>query len=157
MTQPAVVAFGRDDPRRGDVRALLEQHLELMRSTTPPEFVFALDVDELVAPAITLCSARRDGELVAVGALKELDPSHGELKSMHTIRAARRGGVGAAMVAHLVGIARDRGYRRVSLETGVQPAFEPAVALYEAAGFERCGAFADYVDNGHSVFMTRRL
>jgi putative acetyltransferase len=143
-----------DDPRAGDVIALLERHLEFARSCTPPEFVFALDVDGLVQPDVTFCSARRDGLLLAVGALKELDPSHGELKSMHTSAEARRRGVGAAMVEHLVGLAQRRGYARVSLETGAQAEFEPARNLYVRAGFTVCGPFANYPDSTNSVFMT---
>ena len=122
------IVIAVDDPRRADVTALLTAHLEFARSCTPAEFVFALDIDALVQPAVTVCTARRDGALLAVGALKELDPTLGELKSMHTTTAARRLGVGAAMVDHLVGLARRRGYRRVSLETGSQDAFAPARA-----------------------------
>jgi putative acetyltransferase len=151
------LVIGRDDPRAADVTALLERHLEFARATTPPEFVFALDVGGLSGPAITFCSARRDGLLLAVGALKELDPRHGEVKSMHTAVEARRQGVGAAMVEHLLGLARRRGYRRLSLETGSQPEFEPARALYRAAGFGECDAYGDYPDSPHSVFMARRL
>jgi putative acetyltransferase len=146
-----------DDPRRDDVAALLTRHLEFARSCTPPEFVFALDLDELADPSVTFCSARRDGELLGVGALKEIDARHGELKSMHTAVAARRQGVGDALVAHLLGLARQRGYRRVSLETGAQDEFRPARALYERAGFVVCGPFADYPDSTHSVFMTAEL
>ena len=155
MTMPAPeVVIGTDDPRAADVRALLERHLEFARSCTPAEFVFALDVDALTDPAVTFCSARRDGELLAVGALKELDAAHGELKSMHTEAAARGRGIGAAMVAHLVDLARARGYARVSLETGAQAEFGPARALYRSCGFETCGPFAGYPDTPHSVFMT---
>ena len=154
MTEVVIAA---DDPRRADVTALLTAHLEFARSCTPAEFVFALDIDALVHPAVTVCTARLDGALLAVGALKELDPTHGELKSMHTTAAARRQGVGAAMVDHLVGLARRRGYRRVSLETGSQDAFAPARALYERAGFTTCGPFGDYPDSANSVFMTLAL
>ena len=146
-----------DDPRAPDVSALLRRHLELAHATTPPEFVFALDTDGLVQPAITFCSARRAGVLLGVGALKELDATHGELKSMHTAAAARGQGIGMALVDHLVALARDRGYRAVSLETGSQDAFAPARALYEKAGFAVCGPFADYPDSSNSVFMRRDL
>jgi len=151
------VVIAPDDPRAPDVTALLVRHLELMRATTPAEFVFALDVTGLVDPAITFCSARRDGVVVAVGALKELDATHGELKSMHTAAEARGQGVGAALLGHLVGLARDRGYRRLSLETGSQAAFAPARALYAASGFAPCGPFGGYPDSPNSVFMTLAL
>jgi putative acetyltransferase len=146
-----------DDPRKGDVRALLERHLTFALSTTPPEHAFALDVDGLLDPAITFCSFRTDGALLGVGAIKQLDPRHGEIKSMHTAQAARGRGVGRAMLGHLLGIARSRGYLRVSLETGTMAEFAPARALYESAGFIACGPFADYRPSEDNCFMTLPL
>jgi putative acetyltransferase len=146
-----------EDPRTPDVRALLQQHLAFARETTPAEGVHALDVDALLDPAVTLFAYRRDGELLAVGAVKLLDTDHAELKSMHTAEAARRQGVGRAMVDHLVGVARGLGVRRVSLETGNFDAFAPARALYASAGFEPCEPFGEYVDSPTSACMTRRL
>ena len=151
------VVIAPDDPRAPDVTALLVRHLELMGATTPPEFVFALDVSALVDPAITFCSARRSGVVLGVGALKELDAAHGELKSMHTAAEARGQGIGAAVLGHLVGLARARGYRRLSLETGSQDAFAPARSLYAASGFSVCGPFGAYPDCSKSVFMTLAL
>ena len=143
-----------DDPRADDVATLLQQHHAFSLSCSPPEFSFALDIDGLAQPAVTFCTARQDGELLAVGALMELDARHAEIKSMHTTRAARGQGVGAAMLEHLLELARSRGYERVSLETGAQPEFEPARAMYARAGFEVCGPYAGYPDSGYSVFMT---
>jgi putative acetyltransferase len=92
-----------------------------------------------------------------VGALRELDPVRGEVKSMHTAPAARRRGVGRAIVVHLLSVARVRGYERVSLETGTMDAFAPARDLYVAMGFERCAPFGDYTDNPHSICMSLTL
>jgi putative acetyltransferase len=146
-----------DDPRRDDVRALLEQHLAFARSVTPPEHVYALDLDGLLDPTITFFSVRADGELLGVGALKLLDADHAEVKSMHTAKAARRRGVGRAMVDHLLEVAAERGVRRVSLETGTMDAFAPARSLYAEAGFEPCGPFGDYDEGPTSAFMTRSV
>ncbi|MGH3409185.1 MAG: GNAT family N-acetyltransferase [Streptosporangiaceae bacterium] len=146
-----------DDPRAADVRALLEQHLALMRATSPPQDVHALDLDGLLDPAVTFFSFRRDGDLLAVGAIKQLDDGHAELKSMHTARAARGRGVARALVEHLVGVARARGCGRVSLETGTQDAFAPARALYAGAGFRPCGPFGSYRPSPSSTFMTLAL
>jgi putative acetyltransferase len=146
-----------DDPRAADVVTLLEQHLALMRATSPPEDVHALDLEGLLDPAVTFFSYRRDGELLAVGALKQLDGERAELKSMHTARAARGRGVGRAMVEHLVGVARVRGCGRVSLETGTQDAFAPARSLYAGAGFRPCGPFGSYRPSPSSTFMTLTL
>jgi putative acetyltransferase len=146
-----------DDPRVADVRELLGRHLAHMKSQSPPENVFALDVSGLLDPAVTMYSYRRDGRLLAIGALKHLAEAQGELKSMHTAAAARGAGIGRAMLAHLLAVARDRGYRRVSLETGSMAGFEPARALYASAGFTECAAFADYPPAPHSVFMSLAL
>jgi len=149
--------IAEDDPRREDVRALLGQHLAFARGVTPPEDVYALDLDGLLDPAITFFSVRADGELLGIGALKEIEPAHAELKSMHTAQAARRRGVGRALVEHLLAVAASRGVERVSLETGAMDAFAPARSLYAAAGFEPCGAFGDYRPSPNSAYMTRRI
>lgn len=147
-----------DDPARADVTALLEEHLRNMRALSPPESVHALDVSKLKRPDITFWTARdEDGVLLGCGALRELDPTHGEIKSMRTPEAIRRRGAGRAILAHLLREARARGYRRLSLETGSQSAFEPARTLYRSVGFAECGPFGDYGPDPCSVFMALRL
>ena len=148
-----------EDPRTADVVALLEQHLALMRATSPPGHVHALDVDRLVDPAITFLAARRatDGVLLGVGALKLLDASHAEIKSMHTAAEARGLGVGRAVLERLLALARERGCSRVSLETGTMDAFAPARSLYAATGFVTCEPFGDYTVNPYSTCMTLTL
>ena len=151
------LVLATDDPRAPDVGELLERHLAFARSVTPICHAYALDAEGLLDPSVTLFSARRDGALLGVGALRELDETHGEIKSMHTAEAARGQGVGRALVEHMLAIAHERGYERVSLETGAFEKFAPARALYASAGFEPCEPFADYPDNPRSVCMTRLL
>ena len=146
-----------DDPRRDDVRALLGRHLAFAHATTPAEDVHALDLDGLLRPEITFFSLRESGAVLGVGALKELDPAHGEIKSMHTAAAARGRGVARALLDHLLALAAVRGYRRVSLETGSMEAFAPARALYAGAGFVPCGPFGDYRESPSSAYMTLEL
>ncbi len=146
-----------DDPRRDDVRALLERHLAFAKAVTPPEDVHALELDGLLDPSVTFFSLRADGSLLGVGAIKRLDADHVELKSMHTAEEARRRGVGRAIVDHLLAVAAERGASRVSLETGAMDAFEPARSLYASAGFVPCGPFGDYAESANSAFMTRPL
>jgi putative acetyltransferase len=146
--------IAEDDPRRPDVRDLLARHLAFALAQTPPEHSFALKVDGLLDPAITFFSYRADGELLGIGALKELAPEHAEIKSMHTAEAARGRGVGRTLLMHLLGVARTRSVRRVSLETGTTAAFAPARALYASAGFRPCGPFADYTPSDDNTFMT---
>ncbi|HUR48682.1 MAG TPA: GNAT family N-acetyltransferase [Acidimicrobiales bacterium] len=151
------VVVALDDPRSPDVQALLAVHLAFAREVTPPCEVHALDVEGLLDPMVSLFSARREGVVLGIGALRELDPVHGEIKSMHTAETARGQGVGRAIVDHLLAVAAERGYRRVSLETGATPEFAPARALYAGAGFEQCAPFGDYVEDLNGTCMTRLL
>jgi putative acetyltransferase len=146
-----------DDPRKPDVRALLERHREFALAQTPPEHSFALGVQGLLHPAITFFSFRADGSLLGIGAIKRLGPHHAEIKSMHTSEGARGRGIGRSMLTHLLDVARGRGFRRVSLETGTTAAFAPARALYQSAGFVPCGPFADYRPTDDNLFMTLDL
>lgn len=146
-----------DDPGRAPVRALLEEHLRHMHEITPPESVHALDLDGLRGPGITFWTARVGDELAGCCALRELDPEHGEIKSMRTPDAWRGRGVGRAMLGHLMAEARRRGYRRLSLETGSMAAFAAAQGLYASHGFKSCGPFAEYGPDPNSLFMTREL
>ncbi len=146
-----------DDPRAPDVRALLALHLTFARAQTPPEDAHAMDVDGLLDRAVTFFGYRAGGTLLAVGALKRLDRDHAEIKSMHTAQAARGRGLGRMMLDHLIAVARERGYRRLSLETGSMAAFAPARSLYASAGFEPCEPFGDYRESPNSTYMTLRL
>lgn len=146
-----------DDPRKPEVRGLLERHLAFCLSETPPEHSFALDVDGLLDPAVTFVSYRDGGAcgaVLGVAAMKQLSPVHVEVKSMHTAAEARGRGVARALLAHLIDTARDRGYRQVSLETGTTPGFAAARRLYESVGFVPCGPFAGYPVTGDNTFYT---
>ena len=136
------------------VLALLDAHLEHMHAVSPPESVHALDIDKLRAPGITFWSAWDGEELLGCAALSELDPAHGEIKSMRTVGAHLGKGVASRLLQHLIGVARDRGYRRLSLETGTGEAFEPAHQLYLKFGFVECGPFAESTHDPFSRFMT---
>lgn len=151
------IEIASEDPRVADVRALLAQHLDFANQHTPPEDVHALDIDGLLDPAITFVTCRSAGELLAVGALKQIDERHAELKSMHTAVAARGRGIGRVLLDHLIDVARDRGVTRVSLETGSMSAFAPARSLYASVGFSPCGPFGDYRPSRNSSFMTLEL
>ena len=146
-----------DDLAGSEIRALLTEHLHNMHQLSPPESVHALDLGGLQKPEITFWTVWSQGELLGCGALKELSPAHGEIKSMRTVSAHRRKGVARAMLQHMILEARKRSYVRLSLETGSMPAFEPARSLYESFGFTYCGPFGDYTDDPNSVFLTRTL
>jgi putative acetyltransferase len=146
-----------EDPRSPDVAALLARHLRFSLAQTPAEYSFALGQDGLADEAVTLFTLREHGTLLGIGAIKQLGPHDAEIKSMHTAEAARGRGIGRALLTHLVEVARSRGCRRVSLETGTTEGFAPARALYAATGFVPCGPFADYRPSDHNLFMTMDL
>ena len=146
-----------DDLTHPAVLALLAEHLAGMHAITPIEHAHALDVSGLKAPGISFWTAWEGEALLGCGALKELSPDHGEIKSMRTPAALRRRGAGRALLDHIVAEARRRGYTRVSLETGSHPEFAPAHALYRSAGFVPGGPFAEYHASPDNVFMTLRL
>ena len=146
-----------DDLTGPEIAALLNQHLESMYTHSPPESVHALPIDKLRSPDITFWSVWENNELLGCGALKELDPQCGEIKSMRTVPRHLRKGVARAVLNHIIEQAKQRGYRRLSLETGSMAAFEPARSLYQRAGFSYCAPFADYIEDPNSVFMTMAL
>jgi putative acetyltransferase len=139
------------------VIALLQSHLRAAALHSPVESIHALDVDALRSPEITFWSAWENDALMGCGALKALDPRHGEIKSMRTANRYLRRGVAAALMERIVDEAHRRAYRQLSLETGSADAYIPARRLYAKFGFVPCGPFADYVEDPYSVFMTRML
>ena len=142
-----------EPPTAPDVLALLAVHHAFGRAHSPPENAHVLDAGGLSAPGVSFYVARVDGALAGFAALNELDPAHGEVKSMRTHPDALRRGVASALLAHLAAEARARGYRRLSLETGTAPAFHPANRLYEAFGFVDGPLFGGYPPSPHNRFM----
>ena len=146
-----------DDLSGAAIAELLTLHLAEMHAWSPPCSVHAMPIDRLRAPDVTFYSAWSDGRLAACGAIKQLDDTHGELKSMRAHPDFRGKGAGRAVLLHLIAVARQRGYSRLSLETGAPEQFDPARTLYRAHGFAECGPFGDYAEDPFSQFMTRTL
>ena len=146
-----------DDLSGRAVAGFLQEHIDSMRAVSPPESMHALDLAGLRRPEVTFWTMWDGDDLVGCAALKELDPTHAEIKSMRTAPDRTRQGLASTLLAHLVTEARRRGYTRLSLETGSFPFFAAARALYERSGFAYCAPFADYRLDPHSVYMTRAL
>ena len=145
-----------DDLSRLAVHELLREHLAHMHELSPPEQVFALDLAKLKSPDITFWTvwdAQQGGQLLGCGALKELSPAHGEIKSMRTPAKLRGKGAGRMVLERILDTAKQRGYTQLNLETGTHPAFAPAHALYKSVGFVECAPFADYKADPHSLCM----
>lgn len=153
--RPSDLRIAVDDLAGPEVAALLTEHLREMRANSPIESVHALDLDALRKPDVTFWTVRDADGLAGCGALKELDPTHGEIKSMRTATGRRGRGIASHLLNHVVAEARARGYHRLSLETGASDYFAPASRLYARHGFVRCGPFAGYTDDPHSVYLTR--
>lgn len=147
----------QDDLSSAEVQSLITEHLAGMHDNSPPDHVNALGIERLRAPNVTFWTVWMDGSLCGCGALKELDPDTGEVKSMRTRAAFLRHGVAQAVLDEIERTARRRGYSRLVLETGTGPAFEPAHALYRRNGFEWSGAFGDYAATDFNVFMAKLL
>lgn len=154
---PANISILVDDLSSEATLQLIARHLDGMREYSPPESVHALDVEALRDPAVTFWSAWIDGELAGIGALKTLDDTRGELKSMRVDDRFRGAGVGRALLRHIIADARTRGMTSLWLETGTTPDFAPAQRLYESEGFTTCDPFDEYVHDAFSRFMTRTI
>lgn len=146
-----------DDLTGAKIAALLRLHLDEMHRWSPPESVHAMPIERLRQPDVTFYAAWDGERLAACGAIKHLAADHGELKSMRAHPDYRGQGAGKAIMLHLLGEARARGYRRVSLETGRPEPFLPARRLYESHGFTECPPFAGYTEDAFSLCMTRTL
>ena len=149
------LTFHAGDLDSSDVRELVESHYAELRAISPPDACHVLPSVGLKHPAVTFWSVRDGGDLVGMGALKELAPDHGEVKSLRAAAVGR--GVGRATLRHIVAEGRSRGYARLSLETGSTEPFAPALRLYQSEGFQPWGPFGDYLDIPFSCFLTRRL
>ena len=143
-----------DDLTGTEIAAFLQEHIDEMVAVTPPQSKHALDLPGLQKPEVTFWTMLDGDTIVGTGALKALDPTHAEVKSMRTRPVRKRQGIATRMLSHLISEGRDRGFSRLSLETGSFEFFAPARALYEKHGFEYCGPFGDYEEDPNSVFMT---
>lgn len=146
-----------DDLSGSEIQVLLQEHLDSMAEQSPAESMHALDIDGLRQPDITFWTVWDNNQLAGCGAIKELNEQHAEIKSMRTATSFLRKGVARLMLQHILQVAEQRGYQRLSLETGSMLGFEPARQLYATFGFEYCEPFADYTVDPNSEFMTKQL
>ena len=150
-------SFAMESPLADDLALLFQRHTADMQADTPPESIHMMPREDLVSPDIDFFVLRQDGAAVGMAALKRLDSTHGELKSMHVLAEARGSGLSRLMLDQLIEHARRVGLSRLSLETGAQPSFAAARALYSRGGFGECPPFGSYRLDPNSVFMTRTL
>ena len=151
------VTITKESPLSADLALLMQRHTEDMHADTPPESIHMMDASELAIPEVDFFVLRDAGKPLAMGAFKRLDAAHAEIKSMHVLTEARGRGLSRTMLDHLLEQANAAGLKRLSLETGVQPTFVAARALYYKAGFEDCPPFEGYTLDPNSLYMTRSL
>ena len=150
-----MIAVAAETPLQDDVCVLVAELNETLLALTPPEFCFHMTVEQMAEPTTTLFVARDDGAAVACGALKRHEDGVGEVKRMYTRPSHRGRRIGAVIVERIEALARQEGLRRLVLETGDR---HPAAwAVYERAGFTRCGSVLDYPESAWSVFYEKDL
>jgi putative acetyltransferase len=152
-----MIAIAEESPLGADLALLMTRHTADMHADTPPESIHMMDADALAVPEVSFFVMRDGGRPVAMGAFKRIDAAHAEIKSMHVLAEARGRGLSKRMLEHLVTTARAAGFARLSLETGIQPTFVAARALYAKAGFAECPPFEGYSLDPNSIFMTKHL
>lgn len=155
MSDSLVIA--RESPTGPDLTLLMERHTVDMHADTPAESIHMMDAGALDQPHIAFFVMRENGIPVGMGAFKQIDTAHAEIKSMHVLVELRGRGLSRRMLEHLLTEAKAAGFTRLSLETGSQDMFEPARRLYARAGFSECGPFEGYSLDPNSVFMTKVL
>ncbi len=151
------VEIAVETPLQDDVRALVAELNAALLELTPPEHCYHLTVEQMAGTDTTVFIARDAGLAVGCGALKQIEPRHGEIKSMRTSSAARGRGVGTRLLQHVVDESRQRGYRQLELETGTQEFFDPARRLYAKFGFVPCPPFGNYREDPNSAFFVLAL
>jgi len=146
-----------DNVDNAAVKQLLQMHHEDMLKHSPIESVHALDLSAFKKTNITFYTAWINNELAGCAALKVLDDKHIELKSMKTSNMFLRKGVAAKLLTHLLAIAKNQHYEKISLETGTADVFIPAQNLYKRFDFTLCGPFSGYQEDPYSMFFTKSL
>jgi putative acetyltransferase len=153
----ALISIAAESPLGADLRLLMERHTADMHADTPPESIHMMDASQLAVPEVTFFVMRDIGVPLGMGAFKQIEAGHAEIKSMHVLAEARGRGLSKRLLTHLIDEARAAGFERLSLETGIQPTFTAARALYAKAGFCECGPFVGYALDPNSIFMSREL
>ena len=152
------IRIAAESPLQDDVRAMVAELNAHMVPLTPREFQFQLTVEQMAEPTVTVLVARDgEGHPVGMASLKEYDSELGEVKRMFTTPRVRGQRIGSELLLGIERLARERGVKRLVLETGEAPGFEPAWRVYERGGFKVCGAVLDYPDSGYSRFYEKKI
>tara|TARA_B100001094_G_scaffold252912_1_gene251094 strand:+ start:1487 stop:1954 length:468 start_codon:yes stop_codon:yes gene_type:complete len=140
-----------------EVHELLTKHFIELRSASPQGSAHVLDIPGLKVPSIKFWSLWETEKLLGCGALKFLDTSHGEFKSIRVHDNFRNKGNGIKVIKHLIDEAKKLDIKRLSIETGAGKFFEPARKLFKKCNFEPCKPFAHYKKDINSIYLTKLI
>jgi len=150
------ISIAEEDPRAGDVAALIGELDQYLSDLYPAESNHLMGLESLAADNVVFLVARQDGKAVGCVALVREAPDWAELKRIYVPPAARGAGVGQAMLAAVESAGRDMGLQWIRIETGTrQP---EALSLFERAGYARRDRFGAYpLGDPWSIFMEKAL
>ncbi len=87
-----------------------------------------------------------DDEMICTGAIRRIDDETCELKRLWLLHDYQKQGLGYRMLNELLEIARDRGYKRMWLQTDIE-AQSRAVDFYKQIGFYEIPRYSDRTDD----------
>ncbi len=105
---------------------------------------------DMAVPRAAFVVAWLDGEPVGCGAIRPMDDADvAEVKRMFVRRTVRGRGLSRAILRQLEEVAREFGYAKLRLETGVYQT--EAIGLYESSGYAPIDCYGKYVGNPISL------
>tara|TARA_B100000676_G_C17635465_1_gene608815 strand:- start:152 stop:619 length:468 start_codon:yes stop_codon:yes gene_type:complete len=140
-----------------EVNDLLTKHFIELRAASPKGSAHVLDIPGLKVPSIKFWSFWNKDKLMGCGALKLLNKTHGEFKSIRIHNSFRKKGNGIKVISHLIEKAKKLGLERISIETGSGDFFIPARKLFKKCDFKPCKPFAHYKEDVNSIYLTKLI
>ncbi len=149
------VTIAVESPLTDEVRTLIAELNTILLALSPPEACYHLTVEQMAEPTVTVWIACDGDTVIGCGALKRHSGTVGEVKRMFTRPDWQGQGIGRRILGEILSTAKQEELETLVLETGDQ---HPAAwAIYEKAGFTRCGPVLDYPDSPYSVFYQKQL
>ena len=140
-----------------EVHELLSRHFIELRSVSPEGSTHVLDIDGLKSPSIKFWSFWDNKKLIGCGALKLIDKTHGEFKSIRISNKYQKTGYGKKLLNELFKEAKKLNISKISVETGSGEFFLPARKLFLSSGFNPCKPFAHYTEDPNSKYYNKYL
>lgn len=152
-----MITIQKENPINPKIVSFLNDHLQDMRSVSPPESKHALSAQQLAQDDVIFWIAWLEKNIVGCAALKKLAVDHAEIKAMRVASSYRGQGIASQLIQHILIESEKLNYQCLNLETGSMDFFQPARQLYEKFGFSYCRPFANYKEDPNSIFMVKYL